>query len=201
MKRWTKEEREYLLSNYPEKSYNELASSLGRSPDSIWRQLNTLGLSGAALQKKHDNKQSFTKIGCKRRANNKYNQILARTRGYNNPKSASYKNVEVKVSRSDFIAWYMPKDFDGASVDRIDKNGNYELSNMQVIPLSDNIAKDKRKAHDGLCACYRCGETKPLSEFIKDSRSWNGYSCICRSCERIRSREKYRRIKTYSSGR
>lgn len=85
----------------------------------------------------------------------------------------------------------MPLDFEGASVDRINRKGDYEISNMQVISLTDNIRKDKVKEHDGVCECYRCHKIKPINEFVKDKRRINGHSTICIECDRERKREKY----------
>lgn len=166
----------------------------GVSNKAIERQLHDMGLLGLSKKERHDNKQSCTKIGSRRRANNKYNAIITRLSTTNRNKNKKYEGVELSVSRADFIEWYMPLDFDGASVDRIDKNGHYELSNMQVIPLRENIRKDRIKACNGMCECYRCHEVKPISEFSKDKRRASGYSTICRECERERAREKYHRL-------
>ena len=187
--------REVVKNNYPNKTYKEIASMLGISTQSVWRQLHYMGLLGLAKRKKSENKQSLTKIGCRRRANNKYNAILTRLSHTDNAKNKRYKGVELRVSRSDFIDWYMPLDFEGASVDRIDKNGHYELSNMQVIPLDENIRKDKVKEKDNYCECYVCKQTKPIESFCIDKRRKNGHSTICKECERIRSKEKYYRLK------
>lgn len=193
--RWNDEMREVVKNNYPNKTYKQIALMLGVSPKSIERQLHDMGILGLAKRNKSDNKQSYTKIGCRRRANNKYNAILARLTTTDRKKNKSYNGVELRVSRKDFIEWYMPLDFEGASVDRIDKNGHYELSNLQVIRLDENIRKDKIKAKDGMCVCFCCRNMKPLQEFCKDKRRKNGYATICIECERKRNREKYYRLK------
>lgn len=192
--RWTNEMRDVIRNNYPNKTYKEIASMLDVSSKSVERQLHDMGLLGLAKKNKHDNKQSCTKIGCRRRANNKYNAILTRLSKIDNKKNKNYHGVELRVSRKEFIEWYMPLDFDGASVDRIDKNGHYELSNMQVIPLSENIRKDKVKAKNGFCECYCCHNVKPLQEFRKEKRRINGYSTICIDCEKKRVRERYKKL-------
>jgi hypothetical protein len=155
-----------------------------------------MGLVGQKRELMHQNKQTIRTIGSRRRASNKYNAIVSRIRGYNNKKNNSYIGIKLLVSREDFILWYMPLDFEGASVDRIDKNGHYELSNMQVIPLDENIRKDKIKAKNDHCECYVCKTTKPLEEFSVDNRRKNGRSTICKACENIRGKEKYHRLKS-----
>lgn len=192
--KWTEEMRDIIRQNYPQKTYKEIALMLGVSHKSVGKQLLNMGLSGLSKKNKHENKQSCTKIGCRRRANNKYNCILARLRTTDRQKNRTYKNIELRVSRSEFIDWYMPLDFEGASVDRINKDGHYELCNLQVIPLSENIRKDKVKAKGGYCECYVCGNNKPIEEFSKDNRRANGHSTICIECERKRGRDKYRRL-------
>lgn len=193
--KWTDEMRDIIRSNYPQKTYKEIGLILGVSHKSIERQLYNMGLTGLSKKERHCNRQSCTKVGCRRRANNKYNAILSRLNATTRDKNKAYVGVELRVTREDFIAWYMPLDFEGASVDRIDKNGHYELSNMQVIPLDENIRKDKVKAQNDHCECYVCKTTKPLEEFSVDNRRKNGRSTICKACENIRGKEKYLRLK------
>ena len=193
--KWTDEMRDIIRSNYPQKTYKEIGVILGVSHKSIERQLYNMGSTGLSKKERHCNRQSCTKVGCRRRANNKYNAILSRLNATTRDKNKAYVGVELRVTREDFIAWYMPLDFEGASVDRIDKNGHYELSNMQVIPLDENIRKDKVKAQNDHCECYVCKTTKPLEEFSVDNRRKNGRSTICKACENIRGKEKYLRLK------
>lgn len=200
MRRWTEEEVAFLIENYLLLSYTDLALRLDRSEKSIDGKIYKLGLSNTRHLYRLDHKQTYMTIGSRKRANNKYNAILCRTRGYGNRKNDKYRGVEVKVSRSEFIEWYMPRDFDGASVDRIDPTKGYELSNMQVIPMSLNASKDKVKASDGTCECGVCHEVKPLDQFVRERRRLNGYSTICKSCEAQRSKVKYRRIAHGSTG-
>lgn len=185
--------RGIIRENYPSKTYKEIATLLGVSVKSVERQLRKMGLSGERRQLLHKNKQTYLIIGSRRRANNRYNAIVSRIRGYNNKKSGSYVGIKLLVSREEFISWYMPKDFAGASVDRINAKKHYSLDNMQVIPLRENIRKDKIKAKDGSCICCVCKQIKPISEFCVDKRSWNGHSTICKECERERCREKSRK--------
>ena len=200
MRKWTDEEIVFLRENYLQLSYKDLALRLGRTERSIDNKLCKLGISKDRHQYRIDNKQTRLTIGSRKRANNKYNAILCRTRGYGNRKNDKYRGVEVKVSRSEFIEWYMPRDFEGASVDRIDPAKGYELSNMQVIPMSHNASKDKVKASDGMCECRVCHEVKPLDQFVKDNRRLNGHSTICKSCDALRSKTRYRRMKDGSTG-
>lgn len=154
---------------------------------------------GGEMPRKNDTR--YKNVGSRYRASMRYSVIMSRLSNTHTKKNRRYAGVKLLVSREDFINWFMPRDFDGCSVDRIDPKGHYELSNMQVIPLAENIAKDKRKAKDNLCECYICKSVKPLTEFVKESRRGNGYSTICIECERERSlRRKEKRMKEKEAG-
>lgn len=134
-------------------------------------------------------KQLRKTIGSRRRANNRYNGLVSRIKYYeNNRKNKNYLNIKLKISRKEFIEWFMKNDFEGCSVDRIDKNGDYELSNMQLIPLVENIRKDKVKEKNGYCICYVCNENKPIEMFAIDKRRVNGHSTICKKCDSNRKK-------------
>lgn len=196
--RWDETMRGVIRENYPNKTHKEIATMLGVSVKSVERQLCNMGLAGKRKELLRQNKQTYRTIGCRKRANNRYNTMVARVRGYNNKKNLSYANIKILVSREEFVLWYMPKDFAGASVDRINKEKHYSLDNMQVIPLAENIRKDKVKAKNGKCVCYACKQTKPIDEFCVEKRRANGHSTICKECERKRNREraqKQRRLK------
>ena len=130
-------------------------------------------------------------IGGRHRAMARYYMIAHRVSNTNEKKNKKYCGIEVRVGKEEFIAWFMERDFPGCSVDRIDSSGHYELSNMQVIPLSHNIRKDKTFCRDGTSRCRSCGQTKQVSEFCIDRRLSTGITTLCKRCERVRSRAKY----------
>jgi hypothetical protein len=74
--------------------------------------------------------------------------IVARCENKNG-KCPTYKNVKLKMTRQEFLNWYKPErlKFELSrpgiipSVDRIDNNGNYELSNLQLLSRSENTVK------------------------------------------------------------
>ena len=188
--RWDISQLRYLYNNYMSIKFKDIASAIGKTEKSVSAKLCRMGLNNKS-EYLSEKKQTCKTIHSRRRANNKYNSILSRVRGYWKQKNKCYSNIKLKISRDEFIDWYMPLDFEGASVDRIDKNGDYELSNMQVIPLEDNIRKEKLKERNGLCECYRCHKVKPINEFVIDKRRINGHSTICKECEKERCRLKY----------
>ena len=143
------------------------------------------------LRKRIDKRH--TVIGSRKRAANRYAMICNRIRA-ETKKNSCYAGVKCRMTLDEFVDWFMPRDYDGCSVDRIDRHGHYEISNIQMIPLKENIAKDKLKSVGGMCVCYSCGENKPIIEFVKDSRRQSGHTTICLACERIRAREKRKRL-------
>lgn len=135
---------------------------------------------------KHDNRYKI--IGGKHRAESRYNMILYRINHTDEEKNRCYKGVKMLIDKDTFVKWFMENDFEGASVDRIDKNKDYSMDNIQLIPLAENIRKDRVKAKDGMCECYRCKQVKPLECFAKSKRRLNGYSTICKVCDVARKK-------------
>lgn len=121
-------------------------------------------------------------IGGKHRARSRYAMILNRCKGEGS-KNRGYIGVNVLISKDEFIEWFMPRDFEGCSVDRIDSKGDYTLENMQVIPIKQNIIKDKVKHIDGKCLCPVCREIKDSDCFVKDKRRTCGFGTICKKCD------------------
>lgn len=134
------------------------------------------------MPSKHDTR--YRQIGGRHRAASRYAMIAHRLANVDRPKNRGYAGIELRVSREDFITWFRANDFEGCSVDRIDRCGHYELSNMQLVPLATNIAKEKLIAADGTTVCSRCDKIKPLDEFTKDRRRMHtGRTTCCRTCD------------------
>ena len=129
-------------------------------------------------------------IGGKHRALSRYYMIANRLKNTDKSKNAKYVGIKLLVSKEDFVSWFSGKDFDGCSVDRKDSSRHYELSNMRLIPLANNIAKEKLKAMAGFSVCFRCKLRKPLDEFVNDKRRLcTGKTTICRPCETARKKD------------
>ena len=130
---------------------------------------------------KQDNR--YKVIGGKHRALARYYMLLHRVNHTDERKNKCYQEVKVLIDKDEFVKWFMEHDFEGASVDRIDNTKDYTLDNIQLIPLAENIRKDKVKAKDGMCECFVCKQVKPLELFAKDKRRKNGHSTICKACD------------------
>ena len=138
--------------------------------------------------KKKDSRYSV--IGGKHRALSRYYIILNRLKNTNTPRNSCYKGVKMTMTKDEFVNWFMANDFDGASVDRIDKTKDYSIDNVQLIPLVENMRKDRIKEKNGICQCFRCKAFKGLEDFAKDKRRVNGRSTICKICDNARRKKK-----------
>ncbi len=136
----------------------------------------------SAYKKEWERKQSKI-IGSRFRANRRYYAMVQRCATLQR-----YAHVKVLVSREEFISWFMPKDFSGSSVDRIDSDGHYELSNMRVIPLSDNCARVKARKGQvkfnpaGPNECRVCHVVKAPDDFIRKKGASHGRERECKTC-------------------
>lgn len=130
---------------------------------------------------KHDDR--YNVIGGRHRALSRYYMILNRLNHTDSKKNQCYNGIRMLIDKETFVEWFMQNDFEGASVDRIDNTKDYSMDNIQMISLADNVRKDKVKARNGVCECYKCKQTKPLELFAKDNRRQNGHSTICKECD------------------
>ena len=137
---------------------------------------------------KVDNRHSI--IGGKHRAESRYEMIKWRLSHTDNPKNKCYAGIKLLVTKDEFVKWFMENDFDGASVDRIDSKKDYSLDNLQMIPLDENIRKDKVKSKDGFCECWRCKQIKPLDMFAIDKTRKNGHRTLCKECDLKRKKKR-----------
>jgi hypothetical protein len=129
----------------------------------------------------------YSIIGGRKRALSRWYMIRYRTSHTEFKKNKAYKGIEFNLDKETFIKWFQERDFENASVDRIDKNKGYTMDNIQLISLAENIRKDKVKSKNGYCICFSCKQNKPIEDFAKDNRRYNGHSTICKACDKERS--------------
>lgn len=118
--------------------------------------------------------------------------------GYYKPtksKCITYSNIKIEFTREEFKMWCLERQdiilsLKRPSLDRIDSKKNYKLDNIQVIELTENIAKEKLISKNGKCVCYKCKETKDLTLFAVDKRRLTtGRTTICKSCDNKRKKK------------
>jgi hypothetical protein len=115
------------------------------------------------------------------------------------------KNIHVRVSKKDFMEWYIKRWFKGCQVDRKDNSGDYEIGNMQLISRKEHNYKsrqDKLTSYgivEPKCKrfCYSCEKMKPYKEFYRRKRKVSkinplGLSETCKDCERKRRKKRYK---------
>lgn len=118
--------------------------------------------------------------------------------GSKNPKNKIYSNVYIEVTREEYKELCIKNkelilSLKRPSVDRINKNLNYNLSNIQFIELFDNITKDVNTVFkDGKGVCCACKQEKNIDQFVKDKRMiTTGRTSRCKECEKKRRRGYY----------
>ena len=130
-----------------------------------------------------------------------YSSICRRVR---NDICYTQKGVKVKVTRDDFIKWYIKGWFKGCVVDRKDNQGHYKLSNLQFITHAEHNHKRRQdhldfldiKELEGKRYCFTCSTLQPETEFytkqLKISKmNIKGLDECCKECCRKKRREYY----------
>lgn len=110
-------------------------------------------------------------------------------------KCKTYSNINILFNRDEFKKWCWSQQkiiesLKKPSIDRINKNKDYTLNNMQIIEICENIRKDKTVFTFVDGKCYSCNNILLLCEFAKDSRRINGLTSICKKCDSNRKKKK-----------
>ena len=111
----------------------------------------------------------------------------------NSKKNSCYKNINLDITREEFKTVCLNNkltilSMSKPSIDRINKNDDYTLDNIQFIELKDNIIKDHTKFKNGIGTCFKCKKEKPEDQFRKDNRRSNGRSTLCKMCDNHRKK-------------
>ena len=127
-----------------------------------------------------------------------WNRLTSRSGAKYNHREC-YRNVEVRISREDFIKWAIPEYemwfflYPGVqpSIDRIDPLGHYEVGNIRLIPNYLNKLSTSRnrnlRAPDGNSWCRGCQEFLKIESFWKDrQKRTTGVMVYCRDCTKTR---------------
>lgn len=142
----------------------------------------------AKRAKVRNNDDSRRVVGSLERARFRYSCLKSRA-GW----LPGYEDVKVLMTVEQFVEWFMPRDFEGCEVDRIN-GGNYELGNIQLLTKREHSLKTQRENGaailEGEHTCRGCGCTKAATEFNKDNRRAGGVSNFCLDCtnEKVRLR-------------
>ena len=126
-------------------------------------------------------------VGSRRRAACRYAMMRHRVDNCHEVRNKCYRGIKLKIGREEFIEWFMANDYAGCSVDRIDSRGDYELSNMRLIPTWVNTGQDKLKIKNRKKHCWRCKQYKPFGEMVKSKRALlTGVDGVCKKCDSSR---------------
>ena len=142
----------------------------------------------------------------KGKASRMWNDILARAENRDG-KHPAYKNIKVLITKDEFMSWVLPelekwmlnKDISLASIDRINSQSHYELSNLQILDRWENARKTNRvrnaDAPFGKAWCGICKDYKPNQTFSKGSGTINGLQLRCKECVSRINKEKRKKTK------
>ena len=114
-----------------------------------------------------------------------------------------HKKIQMRILKDAFVDWYVKNWFPRCRVDRIDNDGHYELSNIQLLTQQEHNAKARQDRLSllgvvepkGRRYCYTCGLMKFAKEFYRRKRHASknnplGLAEACKQCER-KGRMKY----------
>lgn len=127
-----------------------------------------------------------------RRATRTWNTIKSRV---GPGKQASYVNVEVRMTRQEYIDWALPA-FEKwmaenpgltPSVDRIRSAGHYEIGNVRILERGQNsrLASGNMNVHapEGKAWCSLCKRYLDKVNFQRCASAFNGLQKRCRPCQ------------------
>ncbi len=127
------------------------------------------------------------------KAGSVWNGICQRA-GNTDGRHPTYAGVELRMTREAFMTWAVPRyaawlrDHPDVppSIDRKRLAGHYEISNLQIISLSDNsrwsgahknVLAPPGKAWCAFCCCYYARDN-----FYRNSRAPHGLQFLCKRC-------------------
>lgn len=125
-----------------------------------------------------------------RRAKRTWNTLHTRVR-----LQASYRGVEVRMTREDFLKWALPAyanwmhehPGETPSLDREHPDGHYEIGNLRILARGVNarLARNHRNVYApyAMAWCHSCKEYLLTSMFQKCRTSFNGLQKRCRICQ------------------
>ena len=126
-----------------------------------------------------------------RKVKSTWNTINARS-----GKQRGYEHVQIRMTRQEFLDWALPKyeqwmkdrPDETPSLDRVDPNGHYEISNLRLLERGENsrLAKNHPNVHakEGTAWCCRCEQYLDVSQFWRSKSNYNGLQGRCKDCQR-----------------
>lgn len=139
-------------------------------------------------------------------------------------KSKSYTDVELRISREEFVLWALPQyekilaedPSATPTVSRTVDVGHYEFGNIEIIPWRKHKTLESRlrmatiRPRPDQKFCTKCWTEKEYVHFAKHSGTADGHAYWCRQCvkqyceanreQQLAMRRERRRAKKNSSG-
>ena len=105
-----------------------------------------------------------------------------------------YRKISNNMTREEFISWYVKNYFLSCTVDRIDNDKDYELSNIQMLSKKEHNFKKRLDrlgefTYKEDVPCSKCGVIKHYSEYFNSVNGVNKYNpygikAECKKCSR-----------------
>jgi len=116
------------------------------------------------------------------------------------------RNTKVEIAIEDFVEWYQNNWFPHCHVDRKCNQGDYEISNLQMLSQIQHNFKRRQDRLDfsdivepiGKRYCFTCSTMQPETEFYVKQRKISegnpkGLDECCKTCCREKRREHYKK--------
>jgi len=118
------------------------------------------------------------------------------------------KNIQVIISKKDFVDWYTKNWFPHCVVDRINNAGAYEASNIHLLTPKEHNSKIRIDNLEKLDViefgnqrfCYKCKKLKSYSDFYKRKRKISkgnplGLDEVCSECRKLERKQYYKKTR------
>lgn len=105
-----------------------------------------------------------------------------------------YSHIELRMTQEEFLAWAIPEytawsesaPLCRSSIDRIDPDGHYELSNIRLLDKGENAKRSRANknwcAPDGQHWCTGCKQYLLFEAFGKSKNRPHGLAMHCKAC-------------------
>ena len=145
-------------------------------------------------------RERYKNIDLKAKASKTFSSITQRCTNEKKLKQRpNYKLIDNNLDKDEFIEWYCKNYFKGCEVDRIDNDGHYEMSNIQLLSKIEHNKKAVSKRiflESDTAKCTLCKKEfkYSLDYFYTEEKLVSKYNPLgirsrCKKCENINNKQ------------